>query len=80
MESLKRFCEIARTKLRTETGEYHPDHLRALAQRIEVASKSEIRLMGNKHALLRTLTSASSIAAAANGVRGFVRKWRADVD
>ncbi|MBS7543061.1 DUF3363 domain-containing protein [Ancylobacter oerskovii] len=38
--------EVARAKLRTGTGEYHRDHLRALAQRVEVVSKSEIRLMG----------------------------------
>ena len=39
-------------------------------------SKSEIRLMGNKSDLLRTLTVASSVGAAANGVRSFVPKWR----
>lgn len=80
MESLKRFSEIARTKLRTETGEYHRDHFRACAQRIEVVSKSEIRLMGNKHTLLRAHSAASSIGAAAKGVRSSVLKWRAGGD
>ena len=80
VESLKHFSEVARAKLRTETGEYHRDHLRALAQRVEVVSKSEIRLMGNKSDLLRTLAAASSVGAAANGVRSFVPKWRARKD
>ncbi|MFD1487085.1 hypothetical protein [Ancylobacter vacuolatus] len=80
VESLKRFSEVARDKLRTKTGEYHRDHLRALAQRVEVVSKSEIRLMGNKSDLLRTLAAASSVGAAANGVRSFVPKWRARRD
>lgn len=76
VDSLKRFSEVARAKLRTEAGEYHRDYLRALAQRVEVVSKSEIRLMGNKSDLLRTLAAASSVGAAANGVRSFVPKWR----
>lgn len=67
-------------ELRTETGEYHRDHLRVLAQRVEVMSKSEIRLMGNKSDLLRALAAASSTGAAANGVRGFIPKWRARRD
>lgn len=76
-ESLKCFSEVARAKLCTETGEYHRDHLRAFAQRVEVASKSEIRLMGNKSDLLRTL---GRIQCRSGGERRrrFVPKWRAD--
>ncbi|MDR6953974.1 hypothetical protein J2X65_003341 [Ancylobacter sp. 3268] len=60
-KSPKRFSEIARAELRSETGEYHRDHLCALAQRVEVVSKSEIRLMGNKSDLVRRLAAASSV-------------------
>lgn len=77
-DSLKRFSEVARTRLRTETGAYHRDH--ALAQRVEGVSRSVIRSMGNKSAPPRTLAAASRVRAAANRVRGSVRKWRADVD
>jgi len=53
--------------MRTESGGYRRDHLRALAQRVEVDAK-ELRIMGSKSVLLRTLVAASS---AKNG--GF---WR----
>ena len=44
--------------MRTENGGYRRDHLRALAQRVEVDSK-EVRIMGSKSELLRTLVAAS---------------------
>jgi len=46
-------------KRRTESGGYRRDHLRALAQRVEVDAK-EVRIMGSKTELLRTLVAASS--------------------
>jgi hypothetical protein len=49
------------------------------AQRIEVAEK-EVRIMGSKSKLLRTLVAASSEKSAALGVRGSVPKWRATAD
>jgi site-specific DNA recombinase len=58
--------------MRTESGGYRRDHLCALAQRIEVDAK-EVRIMGSKSVLLRTLVTASS---AKNGVPSFVPKWR----
>ncbi|WP_143007053.1 hypothetical protein [Ancylobacter rudongensis] len=79
-ESLKDFSEVARAKLRIEAGEYHRGHLRTLAQWVEVVSRSEIRRMGNKSDRLRTRAAASRVGAAANGVRSFVRKWRARRD
>ena len=45
--------------MRTVSGGYRRDHLRALAQRVEVDAK-EIRIMGSKSVLLRTLVAASS--------------------
>ena len=52
------------------------DHLRALAQRVAVVDPSEIRIMGSKTELLRTLAAAASVEAAAVGVRSFIPKWR----
>jgi len=57
----------------------HPDHLRALAQRVEVDAK-EVRIMGSKSVLLRTLVAASSAKTAGFGVPSFVPKWRARRD
>jgi site-specific DNA recombinase len=56
---------------RAEGGGYRRDHLRALAQRVEVDTK-EVRIMGSKSALLRTLVAASSAKTAGFGVPGFV--------
>jgi len=49
--------------MRTESGGYRRDHLRALAQRIEVDAK-EVRIRGSKSALLRTIVAASSAKTA----------------
>jgi site-specific DNA recombinase len=53
--------------------------LRALAQRVEVADK-EVRIMGSKLQLLRTLVAASSVETAAFGVHSSVLKWRTRQD
>jgi site-specific DNA recombinase len=58
-QALKTFASQARRRMRTESGGYRRDHLRALAQRIEVDTK-EVRIMGSKSVLLRTLVAASS--------------------
>jgi hypothetical protein len=44
-------------------GGYRRDHLGALAQRVEVDAK-EVRIMGSKSVLLRTLVAASSAKTA----------------
>ena len=62
-QALKTFASQARRRLRTETGGYRRDHLRALAQRVEVDAK-EVRIMGSKSVLLRTLVAASSAKTA----------------
>jgi site-specific DNA recombinase len=53
--------------MRTENGGYRRDHLRALAQRVEVDQK-ELRIIGSKSALLRTLVATSSAKTAGFGV------------
>ena len=76
-DSLRRFALAARRKLRNEDGTYRRDHLRALAQRVEVVDPTEIRIMGSKTELLRTLAAAASVESAVVGVRSFIPKWRA---
>src|SRR5436190_12857150 len=68
--------QAGRRRMRTESGGYRRDHLRALAQRVEVDRK-EVRIMGSKSELLRTLVAASSAKTAGFGVPSFVPKWRA---
>ena len=55
-QALKTFARQARKRMRTENGGYRRDHLRALAQRVEVDAK-EVRIMGSKSVLLRTLVA-----------------------
>ena len=78
-QALKTFARQARNRMRTESGGYRRDHLRALAQRVEVDAK-EVRIMGSKSVLLRTLVAASSAKTAGFGVPSFVPKWRARRD
>jgi site-specific DNA recombinase len=75
-QALKTFASQARRRMRSESGGYRRDHLRALAQRVEVDAK-EIRIMGSKSVLLRTLVAASSAKTAGFGVPSSVPKWRA---
>ena len=70
------FADEARNGLRLEGGGYRRDHLRAFAQRVEVAD-TEVRIMGSKSELLRTLVAASRGKSAAFGVHSSVLKWRA---
>jgi hypothetical protein len=46
---------------------YRRDHLRALAQRVD---QKELRIMGSKSVLVRTLVAASSAKTAGSGVSG----------
>ncbi|MCG8592756.1 MAG: hypothetical protein MI785_00055, partial [Kiloniellales bacterium] len=72
---LDKFAKAARRRIRGSDGGYRRDHLRALAQRVEV-SEREVRIMGSKNTLLRVLTSSNGAETAANGVRTFVPGWR----
>ncbi|MCU0732525.1 MAG: recombinase family protein [Hyphomonas sp.] len=79
-ESLRAFAKAARKKLRNKDGSFARDHIRAVAQRVEVVSKTEVRIRGQRSELLRTLTAASGVEAAVLGVRGFGPKWRTRQD
>ena len=74
-DMVRKFASTARERMRIAGGGYRRDHLRALAQRVEVADR-EVRIMGSKGDLLRTLTSASGAKSAIPGVRSSVPKWR----
>ena len=78
-QALKTFASQARRRMRTESGGYRRDHLRALAQRVEVDAK-EVRIMGSKSVLLRTLVAASGVKKAGFAVPSSVPKWRARND
>jgi site-specific DNA recombinase len=78
-QALTTFARQARKRMRTASGGYRRDHLRALAQRVEVDAK-EVRIMGSKSVLLRTLVATSSAKTADFGVPSFVPKWRARRD
>jgi len=75
IQSIKKFARTARKQMRIESGGYRRDYLRALTQRVEVDVK-ELRIMGSKSELLRTLVAASSAKTAGFGVPSFVPKWR----
>ena len=75
LDMIDDFSRTAREGLRLESGGYRRDHLRAFAQRVEVAD-DEVRIMGSKSELLRALVAASSVESAAFGVRSSVLKWR----
>jgi hypothetical protein len=53
-QMVQRFARTARERIRIDGGGYCRDHLRALAQRVEVA-EGEVRIMGSKSRLLQVL-------------------------
>ena len=78
-EMVGRLSEAARERMRLDGGGYRRDHLRALAQRVEVGD-DEVRIMGSKSDLLRTLVAAQGGKSAAIGVPSRGPKWRAEAD
>ena len=70
-QMLRKFAATARDRIRLEGGGYRRDHLRALAQRVEVAD-GEVRIMGSKSRLLQTLVAGSGV----NSVPTQGLKWR----
>ncbi|MBO0664094.1 recombinase family protein [Jiella sp. CQZ9-1] len=70
-QMVRAFASTARQRIRFEGGGYRRDHLRALAQRVEVA-EGEVRIMGSKSRLLQALTGKNSV----NSVPTQGLKWR----
>lgn len=77
--ALKTIARTSRKRMRTDGGGYRRDHLPVLAQRVEV-DKKELRIMGSKSELLRTLVAAESAKTTDFGVPSSVPKWRARHD
>ena len=78
-QMVQRFARTARERIRIDGGGYRRDHLRALAQRVEVADR-EVRIIGSKSSLLQTLTAAAGVKPATPGVRSSVLSWRTGRD
>ena len=72
---VQKFAATARERIRIAGGGYRRDHLRALAQRVEVAD-GEVRIIGSKSNLLHTLAAASGARPATFAVRSSVPRWR----
>ena len=70
-QMLSKFARTARQRIRLEGGGYRRDHLRALAQRVEVA-EGEVRIMGSKSRLLQMLVANGGV----NAVPTQGLKWR----
>ncbi len=70
-QMVRTFAKTARQRIRLEGGGYRRDHLRALAQRVEVAD-GEVRIMGSKTRLLQALTGKTGV----NSVPTQGLKWR----
>lgn len=74
-QMLRKFAKTARQRIRLEGGGYRRDHLRALAQRVEVDT-GEVRIMGSKSRLLRALVANGGV----NTVPTQGLKWRTGWD
>ncbi len=75
LDHLRRMAVSARQKMRGKDGGFRRDHLRALAQRVEVADR-EVRIMGSHDELIRVLAASDGVGTAANSVRTYVPGWR----
>ena len=78
-QALATFARQARKRMRNAAGGYRRDHLRALAQRVEVDDR-EVRIMGHKTALLSALFASGGGKTPGICVPSFVPKWRARKD
>ena len=78
-QMVRKFASTASARIRIAGGGYRRDHLRALAQRVEVADR-EVRIMGSKSQLLRILAAGPGVGPATSGVRSSVLKWRTGRD
>ncbi len=77
--AVQELASEARTRLRLGKGGYRREHVRAFAQRVQVADDA-IYIKGNKNVLLRTLVATKGGKTAGIGVPGFIPKWRTGRD
>ena len=66
-QMVRKFARTARDQIRIDGGGYRRHHLRALAQRVEVADR-EVRIIGSKSNLLQTLAAVAGAKPATPGV------------
>ncbi len=78
-EMLEKFAQAARLRMRVAGGGYRRDHLRSLAQRVEVDT-GEVRIMGSKSILLQTLAAQDSSGTRLGPVPSFVPNWCTKLD
>ncbi|MGH7085559.1 MAG: hypothetical protein ACREFN_11280, partial [Acetobacteraceae bacterium] len=74
-QMVQTFARTVRECIRIDGSGYRRDHLRALAQRVEVADR-EVRIIGSKSNLFQTLTAGASVKPATPGVRSSALKRR----
>ena len=77
-QMVQRFAATARKRMRIDGGGYRRDHLRAFAQRVEVAER-EVFIKGSKDELLRTLVAIGGGKSAEMGVPSLYRSGGAGV-
>lgn len=78
-EAIRKLAASAREKMRLAGGGYRRDHLRALAQRVEVGER-EVHISGSKTELLRVLTSTDAAKTSMISVPTSVPNWRTGWD
>lgn len=66
-QMVQRFAATARKRIRIDGGGYRRDHLRAFAQRVEIAER-QVFIKGSKDELLRTLVAIGGGKSAETGV------------
>ena len=74
LQIVQRFARTARERIRIDGGGYRRDHLRGLAQRVEIADR-EVRIICSKSNPFQTLTAAAGAKPATPDVRSSVLKW-----
>ena len=74
-QMVQQFATTARRRMRLDGGGYRRDHLRAFAQRVEVAER-EVFIKGSKDQLLHALAGIGGGKSAALGVPTSVLNWR----
>lgn len=79
-EAIQRMADATREALRDSDGKYRRAQVRAVAQRVEVLSTEEIKIMGVRTELLRTMAASAGDHSAIIEVRSFKPKWRAARD
>jgi site-specific DNA recombinase len=74
--SIGRMAIATREGLRDDDGKYRRAHVRSVAQRVEVLSTVEIKIMGGRTELFRTMAASAGEHSVLVEVRSSKPKWR----